>query len=121
MLLWITWTASGLLPSGGGKFTVEGPIGGESPRIIRTEARPTLWATPVTLANQEATGQDFVEDLPTVLVHDRLLSLNDGTGLTLVIDTDDFVPQLKIAPCTSRRKWFEDGELALTVNTVAMI
>lgn len=81
----------------------------------------TLRTAPITLSNQETTRQDLGIDLAGRLIHNRLLCLNDSTGLTLIVDTNDLVAQLKLPSSASRRKGLQDGELTLAINTVAVI
>lgn len=123
MLLWTTCTASGVLPSGGGKLTVAGPGSFLSTCSIGWACRfqITLGTAPVTLSNQETTRQDLGVDLAGRLIHNRLFCLDDSAGLSLVIDTNDLVAQLKLPSSASRRKRFQDSDLTLTINAMAVI
>lgn len=81
----------------------------------------TLGTAPATLSNQETAGQNLRVDFSRLLVNDRLLSLYDSAGLALVIDTNDLVAQLKLATSASRRERLQDSQLALAVDTMAVV
>jgi hypothetical protein len=81
----------------------------------------TLGTTPATLANQEAAAQNLGIHLAGLRINDRLLGLNDGTGLALVIHSDDLVAQLKLPSGTRRGQWLQDCNLALAIHSVAVI
>ena len=81
----------------------------------------TLGTTPATLANQEAAALYLGIHLAGLRINDRLLGLNDGTGLALVIDSDDFVAQLKLPSGTRRGQWLQDCNLALAIHAMAVI
>jgi hypothetical protein len=73
------------------------------------------------LANEEATGHDLGVYLARLLVHDRLLGLNNSTGLTLIIYTNNSVAQLEFTASASGRKRLQDRELALAIDSKAVV
>jgi hypothetical protein len=73
------------------------------------------------LANKEAAGNDLGVHLAGLFVHDRLLGLDDSTGLALIIDTNNSVAQLKFTAGASGRKRLQYCELTLSVDTKAVI
>lgn len=81
----------------------------------------TLRPAPVTLTNQKAARQDLRVDLASRLINDRLLGLNNGAGLALVVDSNHLVAQLKLLPSTGWREGLEDCKLTLAVNAVAVV
>lgn len=81
----------------------------------------TFRPAPVTLTNQKAARQNLRVNLAALLVDNRLLGLNDGTGLALVIDSNHLVAQLKLPPSAGWWEGLQDCELALAVNAVAVV
>jgi hypothetical protein len=81
----------------------------------------TLRATPATLTNQKATAQDLGVHLAALGINDRLLSLKDGARLSLVVDADNLIAQLELPSGTRRGQWLQDCDLALSINSTAMI
>lgn len=81
----------------------------------------TLGTTPATLANQEAAAQNLGVHLAGLRIHDRLLGLNDGTGLALVIYSDDLVAQLELPSGTRWGQRLQDCNLALAIHAMAVI
>lgn len=50
-----------------------------------------------------------------------MLGLNDGARLALVIDSDDFVPELELATLARGREGLQYGELALAIDSMAVV
>lgn len=73
------------------------------------------------MAYQKAAAQDLGVHLAALGVNDRLLSLHDGTGLALVIDTNDLIAQLELPSGTRRGQGLQYCDLALAIDAVAVI
>lgn len=83
--------------------------------------RPTFGSAPTTLANQEATAENFGVDFAGLFVHNGLLGLYHSTRLALIIDTNDSVPQLELPSRAGGRKGLEDRQFTLAVDSMAVI
>ena len=79
----------------------------------------TFRATPIALANEERTPHNPGIRLPSLFINDILLILNDGTGLALVIDADDFVVELEFSTGGGGRERLEKGYPALAIKDTA--
>lgn len=83
--------------------------------------RLTLRTAPTALSYQEPATNRLGVHLAGLLIDNRLLRLHHGPGLALIVNTDDLIAQLKLAARASRREGFQDGQLALAVDSAAEV
>ena len=78
--------------------------------------RSSLRSTPSSLTNEETAAYGSCVYLARLFVHDKLLCLDDGAGLSLVIHADDLGPQLKLSACRGWGQRLEELEQALAID-----
>jgi hypothetical protein len=81
--------------------------------------RRTLGPSPSALADEEARADGAGVDFSRVLVDDGLLGLDDGAGLALVVDAQDFGAEFEGAALRGGGEGFEELEQALAVDDAA--
>ena len=76
----------------------------------------TLGPAPTSLADVEAAADLPCVDLAGLRVDEQLLRLDDGAGLALVVDAEDFASDLEFAAFACHGNRLEKFELALAVE-----
>lgn len=78
----------------------------------------TFRTSPSSLANIEATAYRPAVCLAGLRIYEPLLSLDDCAGLTLVVNTEHFASDLKLAAFAGYRNRFQKFQLTLTIQDV---
>lgn len=80
------------------------------------DGRWALWSSPVALSNEEGTSDPSGVYLSAWDLDQFLLSLYDGAGLALVIDTEDLRADLEFLASRGGGERLEEGHGALSVD-----
>ena len=75
-----------------------------------------LWTIPVTLADEEGGAVGAGVHFSGILINQLLLSVNNGTSLSLVVNADDSVAELEVAACGGWWEGLKEGHGALAVE-----
>lgn len=78
--------------------------------------RWALWSIPVTLADEEGGAVGAGVHFSGIFINQLLLSVNNGTSLSLVVNADDSVAELEVAACGGWWEGLKEGHGALAVE-----
>ena len=81
----------------------------------------TLWTTPITLADEEATADDAGVHLAGLCVDKVSLGLEDCARAALVVDADDLLAGFKFAAVRCSWEGLQEFDLALAIDNARVV
>ena len=100
-----------------------GPDGHVSVLLVdlQLDIRLTLGSSPSSLSNVEATAYSPAVGFAGLRIYKPLLCLDDCARFALVIDTEDFAPDLELATFAGDRNWLVKLKLALAIEDMLCV
>ncbi len=81
----------------------------------------TLWSTPVALANEKCTSHNTGITLPSSLINNILLCFNYTACSALIVNTNDFRPELECPSFRCGWERLEEGHQTLAIHNPARV